>query len=200
MNVHLDYGMNKGISEKRRVILNTTLRLITEYGFDATPVSLIAKEAGIAAGTIYLYFPSKNEMVQALYLELKEELTSATLKGFTFAMHGRDAIEHLLNNYLQFMLNNPVKFKFFELFTSSPYIDKLTKEAGLKIFYQIFEVFEQAKQENLIKNISNQILYAQVFAPMHFLVRQHISQEIVLTDENRKIAYQACWDAIKSSN
>lgn len=192
--------MNKDNSEKRCVILNTTLRLLTEHGFDATPVSLIAREAGIAAGTIYLYFPSKNEMVQALYLELKEELTQATLKGFTVALHGRAAIEYILHNYLQFMMDNPLKFKFFEQFTSSPHIDKLTKEAGLKIFYQIFEVFEQAKKENLIKNISNQILYAQVLAPINFLARQHISQEIELTEENRKIAFQACWDAIKISN
>jgi AcrR family transcriptional regulator len=34
-------------------IQNTTLNLITELGFQNTPVALISKESGIAVGTIY---------------------------------------------------------------------------------------------------------------------------------------------------
>ena len=44
---------------KRDLILQTTLELITELGFHATPMSLIIKKSDVASGTIYHYFKSK---------------------------------------------------------------------------------------------------------------------------------------------
>jgi AcrR family transcriptional regulator len=41
-----------------------TLKLITEHGFHATPVSMIASEAGVGAGTIYRYFESKEAIIK----------------------------------------------------------------------------------------------------------------------------------------
>ena len=49
--------MNK--TDKRADIMDVALNLIAERGFHDSPMSLIAREAGVAAGTIYLYFESK---------------------------------------------------------------------------------------------------------------------------------------------
>ena len=46
------------IPDKREAILKSTLELIKDNGFHGTPISLIAKNAGVASGTIYHYFPS----------------------------------------------------------------------------------------------------------------------------------------------
>jgi AcrR family transcriptional regulator len=51
---------------KRERILLAAWETIRKYGFDKTTVSDIAKGAGIAKGTIYLYFPSKEEIMLAL--------------------------------------------------------------------------------------------------------------------------------------
>ncbi|MBO8126453.1 MAG: TetR/AcrR family transcriptional regulator [Firmicutes bacterium] len=52
--------------DKRDRILDAALCLINRYGFDKTTVSEIAREAGIAKGTVYLYFQSKDEIYYAL--------------------------------------------------------------------------------------------------------------------------------------
>lgn len=46
-------------ADKRKAILETTLELIRQYGLQGTPISLIAKNANVAAGTIYRYFQNK---------------------------------------------------------------------------------------------------------------------------------------------
>src|SRR6476661_2644445 len=56
--------------DKREAILAAALRLIARLGLHATPMSAVAKQAGVAAGTLYLYFPSKEAMINALYLEV----------------------------------------------------------------------------------------------------------------------------------
>lgn len=190
--------MKKENTDKREAIVTTTLSLITKNGFDATPMSLIAKESGVAAGTIYLYFENKHDLINKIYLELKEELTGAVMAGFDDKAPVRPALENILRNYLKFMLDNPIKYKFFEQFVSSPYIDNLTKEAGLRIFYPIIQVFEKAKADMYIKNIPANIIYALLFAPVSTVIRQHINDEFQLTDELVDTLLQACWDSIKS--
>jgi AcrR family transcriptional regulator len=65
---------------RRDQILSAALRLWARQGFDGTPVDAIAREAGLAKGTVYLYFPTKESMLQAVIeryslLPAIEELT-----------------------------------------------------------------------------------------------------------------------------
>lgn len=52
-------------AERREQILEAAVRLWTRQGFDATTLEALAREAGIAKGTIYLYFSTKEELVAA---------------------------------------------------------------------------------------------------------------------------------------
>ena len=53
------------VAERREQILDAALRLWTEHGFDATTVDALAREAGVAKGTVYLYFATKEELFAA---------------------------------------------------------------------------------------------------------------------------------------
>lgn len=53
------------LSESRRTqILEAAVRLWLRAGFEATAVEAIAREAGVAKGTVYLYFPSKEALLE----------------------------------------------------------------------------------------------------------------------------------------
>jgi len=52
-------------AERREQILDAALRLWTRRGFDASSVDALAREAGVAKGTIYLYFATKEQLLAA---------------------------------------------------------------------------------------------------------------------------------------
>ena len=52
--------------QRRREILAAAEDLFRHRGYDATTVQAIARAAGVAAGTVYLYFPSKEAVLVAL--------------------------------------------------------------------------------------------------------------------------------------
>lgn len=52
--------------ERRERILDACAALLLKYGYDKTTVSDIAQEAGVSKGAIYLHFPSKEAMAEAL--------------------------------------------------------------------------------------------------------------------------------------
>ncbi|MEL6271377.1 MAG: helix-turn-helix domain-containing protein, partial [Chloroflexota bacterium] len=59
--------------DREQRILDAALDLITHYGYDKTPVSEIAEQAGVSKGAIYLHFESKIDLLDAL---LKREMAS----------------------------------------------------------------------------------------------------------------------------
>jgi TetR/AcrR family fatty acid metabolism transcriptional regulator len=55
------------IGEKRERILGAAVRVFARKGFHATRVSEVARAAGVADGTIYLYFKSKDALLISLF-------------------------------------------------------------------------------------------------------------------------------------
>jgi TetR/AcrR family fatty acid metabolism transcriptional regulator len=60
--------------DKRQRILDAAVRVFAKKGFYATRVSEVAKAAGVADGTIYLYFKSKDELLVSLFEDRVERL------------------------------------------------------------------------------------------------------------------------------
>jgi len=59
--------------EKVLAILESATRVIASHGL-AAPTPLIAREAGVAEGTIFRYFPTKDELLSAVFLHLNRAL------------------------------------------------------------------------------------------------------------------------------
>jgi AcrR family transcriptional regulator len=70
--------------QRRRDILDAALHLFREQGFEATTVQAIASKAEVAAGTVYLYFPSKD----AILVALKDEFEAGLLDRFAEIAEG----------------------------------------------------------------------------------------------------------------
>jgi TetR/AcrR family fatty acid metabolism transcriptional regulator len=60
--------------DKRERILDAAVRVLAKKGFHSTRVSEVAKAAGVADGTIYLYFKSKDELLISLFEDRVERL------------------------------------------------------------------------------------------------------------------------------
>ena len=64
----------KPAEERRQEILDAALRLFREHGFEEVTVQDVADEAGVATGTVYLYFPSKERLLYAIHVTFHQGL------------------------------------------------------------------------------------------------------------------------------
>ena len=78
---------------RREEILDAARRVFAERGFKGTTIADIAEIAGIALGTVYLYFPSKDDLFAALNERFTELVTSA----ITANVRG-DSLESVVRN------------------------------------------------------------------------------------------------------
>ncbi|KPK14545.1 MAG: hypothetical protein AMJ62_13065 [Myxococcales bacterium SG8_38] len=75
MAVHSTASKRKGAApEKRERILKAAIKVFAKNGFYATRVSEIAKAAGVADGTIYLYFKNKDDVLITIFEEGIQQL------------------------------------------------------------------------------------------------------------------------------
>src|ERR1700676_4404378 len=104
---------------KKEQILESALRLFATEGL-AVPTAKIAKEAGVANGTLFNYFSTKQDLIDALYLTLKKEVAQLLLAG------GADKAKSLKessfivwNSYLRWAITSPLKRKVMNLFKTA---------------------------------------------------------------------------------
>lgn len=79
--------------EKITAILNAARDLFAEKGFDQTPVSDIAKKAGVAGGTIIYHFKSKENLLFILIRQILYTLYRQTQEEISTATNGLGAVE-----------------------------------------------------------------------------------------------------------
>jgi AcrR family transcriptional regulator len=79
-------------AERRAAILQAAGALLRATGFEGFSMSLLAKEAGIAKGTLYLYFETREEVLLALYVETLATWSGALVAGLRDAMGDDDFV------------------------------------------------------------------------------------------------------------
>lgn len=189
-------SVEKGASDKRTAILETTLTLISERGFHNTPMSLIAKTSGVSAGVIYYYFSSKEELINELYHEIKLDIIQSMLAGYSDNLSPHERFLGIWANYVRYSLNYPTKGSFIEQFENSPLIKHVVNEDIMQAVAPFFAFFEQGVEEGTFKPLPPLVLYELGFAAAVSLVKRHIADLVVLDDALMQITANACWDAI----
>ncbi len=184
-------------TEKREAIVRATLKLVVDHGLESTPMSLIGKAADVGMGTIYHYFPSKEELVNTLYRETKQRVYNAMMFDYQRDLPIRERFFRIWRALFSYYLRHPYEFLFMEQVGFSPILTEETRAEGYKIWEEPIQLFEDAQAAQVIKNLPLSLLGFIAGAPLNNLVRGHFANQIVLNDELIEAAITACWDAIK---
>src|SRR3979409_775079 len=97
--------------DKRNAILSAAAQVFAERGLGA-PTAAITRAAGIAEGSLFTYFKTKDELINALYRELKLELADSMMSGFPRKQSVRHRLEHVWNGYVQWGVTNRISKRF----------------------------------------------------------------------------------------
>jgi len=184
--------------DKRDAILKATLRLVNSNGFHAAPMAKIASEIGISAGTIYLYFQNKEELINILYSELKAKFAQKALQGYSPDMPVKKGFEIIWRNILQYKISEPEEAVFIEQCDNTPMITEVNREEGLKLFQPLFDLWERGQQEGIIKPFCRQMLYAFSLFPIIYVANVYSKAGKELSPEAIDAAFGASWDAIRT--
>jgi AcrR family transcriptional regulator len=85
-----------------RRILDGARKEFGERGFSDSSIVGITQRAGVALGTFYTYFDSKEVLFQALVRDMSAQVAATAAPAFVGSAHALDAARHGLELFLQF--------------------------------------------------------------------------------------------------
>ncbi|MCF2445030.1 TetR/AcrR family transcriptional regulator [Dyadobacter sp. CY345] len=167
--------------DKEQEILAAALRLFVEFGFHGTPTSKIAKEAGVANGTLFHYFKTKEDLIVALYNRTKESLNSY----LAAQLNEQDPLEERMKRVyfasLEWGLENKPQFHFIQQFHFSPHLAKVSDEDKEKQTRLHAGLMRQASLDGVLKSLRpaliGTILGSHVYGTHQYLVNADLSAE-----------------------
>src|SRR3984885_4705094 len=144
--------------EKRRSILQAATRVIVMQGLSA-PTMVIAKEAGVANGSLFTYFATKTELFNQLYLDLKMEMATGAM-NLPADAEVREQFFHLWKKWMNWAISNPEKRRAFAQLSVSDEITPETRAAGHKMMAHVADLLERARADGPMQKVSMSFLVA----------------------------------------
>ena len=184
--------------DKKNLIINAALKLFVDYGFHGTATSKIAQEAGVANGTLFQYFKTKDELVIALYVHFKDELADFVTKNTADNADIKETIKTQVLSSLFWALDNHTKFRFIQQFHTSPYIGQVELDIINKQVEPHLTLIQKAIKRGIIKPLPAELVYSimtnQVFGLYQFITSKKLSK--AKQHETIETTFEMLWDML----
>ncbi len=186
--------MDPQVTDKKTAIMDASLKLFTERGFHGTSTAQISKEAGVATGTLFNYFPTKEDLINSLYFEVKGQLSKSMGNEIEAQSTFQGKLRKIWSNLINWGVDNQEEFLFVGQFCSSPYISKFTREEVMKEYVFLHELVDEGIKAGEIRDFSADLTISMFYqgsrAVVNLLLDSDLSQ-----DKNKIIedGFQILW-------
>ncbi len=158
------------------MLYNAALEMFVTKGFHGTATAKIAERAGVANGTLFNYFPTKDELVKSLFLHTKDQL-SCHLKETVSGVSVKDIMKMQYFSTINWSLENQLKFRYMNLFMTSPYALNVDSEQQLN--EEHFKLIQKGMDYGLIQKLPldfiHNLIYGHTFALHRYLSKNELS-------------------------
>ncbi len=145
--------MAKKSGDKHLIILDAAVKTIAQTGYHRSRVTDIAREAGVADGTVYLYFKNKEDILISLFQSLMVRFVKDLWSELTHCRNADEKIKAIITYHLTTLANNPDQAKVtqIELRQIDQAINEGISKPLKKYFDLIEEVIIEGKEQGLYR-------------------------------------------------
>ena len=183
--------------EKRKRFLSAALKLFVSNGVQNTSTAEIAREAGTASGTLFLYFPTKLDLIQELVLIISKEESDFINSLLDPSLSVRDAFFTIWSGSVHWLLENVDAYQYSQQIRDSGLLsDAVTQETG-KFFSFYYKTIQKGLEEGCIKpypiDLIGGFLYQDIVAVMNYL---RLQSDPGKQEEFIQQGFELFWDGI----
>jgi AcrR family transcriptional regulator len=185
--------------EKKAQYLRSALKLFVANGVKNTSTAAIAKDAGTAAGTFFLYFPTKGDLINELVLEIGREQSEYIKSILVPSLTVRDTFFSIWEGSVRWFLDNMEAYQYFRQVRDSGLIaDEVVRESE-QFFDYYYAAIQRGLEETCIKpypiELVGGMLYQDIVAVMNLIAA---GSEPAKREEYIQLGFDIFWDGIKT--
>ena len=186
-------------SEKRERFLRAALKLFAVNGVQNTSTAEIARAAGTASGTLFLYFPTKQALIDELAILISREEAGHIYRQLDRSMKARDAFQTIWSGSVRWLLENEDAYQFSQQIRDSGLISAEAVQETGKNFLFYYETIQKGLAEGSLKpypiDLIGGFLYQGIVVVMNYLRMQPdpVKQETIIQQ-----GFEIFWDGISA--
>lgn len=165
--------MAKRTGEKYQVILEAAVKTFARSGFHRTRIADIAGQAGVADGTVYIYFENKEDILISLFQNLMNTFVEDLKNELVQCQNANEKLERIITYHLTTLANRPDQAKVtqIELRQIDQVINKGISKPLKSYFHLIEEVIEEGIRQGLYRqNLDTRIARKVIFGAIDEVV------------------------------
>ena len=187
--------MAKPKSEDRRnAILSAATQVFAERGLGA-PTAAISSAAEIAEGSLFTYFKTKDDLINALYRDIKLELADAMMSDFPRKKSVRRRLEHVWNRFVEWGVANPSQQRVLKQIQVWGGLTEESKKAGVAPFGEIERISQDAVTQRIYKDIPQPFITTALVA-LAEMTMEFIGREPKRAEMYRTAGFEILWTGI----
>lgn len=179
----------------REQIFLATERLLAEGGLHNLSMHKIAREANISAGTIYLYFESKDKLLEQLAHWLFEQFSNVLQQQVDETQSYFEQYRTMWWNVWHYMRNNPIVVKSMTQYWSIPCFAELCLDEEARSYWTKF--YQRGIADQQLCNLPAKILFSLSLKSAINLVMEHIYFNQEFSDSTLENVIERTWRAIQ---
>jgi AcrR family transcriptional regulator len=177
----------------RAAAVRAALRtLVAERGFHGASMGAVAREAGVATGTAYVHYASKDELVIATYLESKQRVGRVAARAAESTSDPSELFPILWKGIYRHLAADPDEARFLIQVDGSPYAAVAHEAALAREDDDLMRIASAPAIARVLEPLPPEVLYEIGLAPAVRLAARGI--ELTARELDRVAA--ACWRAI----
>jgi AcrR family transcriptional regulator len=183
------------IKEKIRAGL---VQVVARLGIGGTSVAAVAKEAGVSAGTIYLHFEDKTDMLQKVYLQIKTEF-HAIMVAAKVETDSKAMIHRMWRDMFSFTSARPLDFLFIEYAGAAQVltIEQAAHVAGFQV--EITAMLQRAIDDGTVAPLPVSVVTTLLVAPAMQLARNSALNGQAIDPSQLDLMFQRVWISIANT-
>ena len=153
------------LEEKRGRLCNAAVEIFSHKSYDKTTVSEIARKASVGKGTFYLYFSSKDDLLNFLLEYGIERLINFVNNCLNDASTPLEKLDQAIDAQLRFfnMFNKYFTFFIRELWSYREGLQEQIRRLKDKYIIIFDDIIEEGKSQGLFKNINTETVGSGIF-------------------------------------
>ncbi|MDP4300851.1 TetR/AcrR family transcriptional regulator [Leptothrix discophora] len=184
--------------EKLKAIAQATLDLVEQAGLSGLTMPAIARRAGVATGTLYVYYASKDELLTALYEQAKTALTARVLQGVDPAAPFRTRFQQMWRSLLDNRLQHAAEMVFMEQYSNSPWFSESSRALSARLMTDFTAPIEAAKAQQILKDLPTPMLVNAMAGSVRDTAALLRSGAIEASEAHLAMAFGVFWDGVKA--
>ncbi|HTJ10830.1 MAG TPA: TetR/AcrR family transcriptional regulator [Dinghuibacter sp.] len=179
-------------------LFTATLGLVAKVGLSGLTVPQLAKASKVATGTVYVYFKDKDDLINALYREVKYRFQDAFFAGFDPSRPVKESLRKLWDHGLRYMAAHYEEQIFLQQYSISPYrrADDMTAYAQ-KMMAPLRDILRAGQEQGLVKSDKERLIVPLLMGFMSQAAEAARHDPSLLGKAALDKSFRFFWDAIK---